>query len=138
VIYYVHHTKILGSSGTDEIAVDVQNSMDFMHVVEGATSCLTEKGDVWLMRSQRMVLGIEAFLLQGGSAVDFPAVKESTNKMLKDLAGNAFNGPYFIYFFCSVVVALGEIADVADPLALGEIAEASSACSEGDESQNPM
>lgn len=101
VVYFkaLQHGSIVDGVGphvSREVVVDVSQSIDRAPTCDaGVATCLTGSSLLWLLRSKRLMLGVEVFCMQGGSANNYPKLTSAKNSLLLDMAGNMFNGPVF-------------------------------------------
>lgn len=85
--------------GTPDIVSNLESSVDrVVHRNHERMHCLVPRGLYWLKHRGRMLLGVEALLLQGCDLNDLPTCRPKAwqNNFLNSLAGNAFSAPHFV------------------------------------------
>ena len=86
-------------TGTPDIVFNLESSVDrVVHRNHERMHCLVPRGLYWLKHRGRMLLGVEALLLQGCDLNDLPTCRPKAwqNNFLNSLAGNAFSAPHFV------------------------------------------
>ena len=81
---------------------ELSQNLKFSRILENVVPCLTPSGEKYLTNICRPIVGVEALRLQGmwwqsGS----PFVEKFSDKLLRDLAGNAFESSCFAAAFFS-------------------------------------
>ena len=105
IIYYQY---LVTNDLSMEKGVDVSQMIDWLpENSKGGTTCLTGSAVVWLLKEKRLLLGHDAFAIQGGSMAQYPDLLSTSNDLLLELAGNSFNGPTFMVVFMATMCALG-------------------------------
>ena len=89
-----------GPERCEELMINLESSADRIYHKQASTQCLVPRGQIWLHHRQRVLLGVEALLLQGADLADLGTVRPRcwTNAALQDLAGNAFCAPQLASF----------------------------------------
>ena len=89
-----------GPERVEELTINLEASADRIYHRQASTQCLVPRGQLWLHHRQRVLLGVEALLLQGADLTDLHTVRPGcwTNAALQDLAGNAFCAPQLVSF----------------------------------------
>jgi hypothetical protein len=89
-----------------EVVIDVNMSLDFISPGLDETSCILPSGTLWLMNRRRRIFGEELLRLQGVDKTYYPRIRDSTDALLTNLAGNAFNlAAVAAFTFCAWGVA---------------------------------
>jgi hypothetical protein len=83
---------------TDELRIwDVSQRIDRVKLRYPVGMCpvVCPGSRLWITSRRRLVTGLEAMWLQGGSMELFPQISQSASALLHDLAGNMFSTPVF-------------------------------------------
>ena len=86
--------------------IDGSQSVQRAPLSEGISPCLTPKSHMWTSILGRCLNGVEMMAYQGIDMNDFPAWREFSDALLRDLAGNAFSAPVFLCVLLSLLVNL--------------------------------
>ena len=100
LVFLTHH-KYVRMGREDKLksmCLDVSQSVNFKTQSFSGLTCFTGACEPCLMQPFRRVLAIEAILMQGAAACDFPFIHEYSNTFIMNLAGNAFSGPCFVHW----------------------------------------
>lgn len=96
------------------LSMDVSQMVSWLPTSDdGLSTCLTEHSTIFLTDGKdlnRILMGPEAFALQGGTKHHFASLEQTTPDLLADLAGNMFNGPVFMGIFVALLCAVPAVA----------------------------
>lgn len=112
------YTKHMASKVT---AKDCSQSLERGAEPWGRIGCLSGSSLHYLFEGEngaqywRTLLGEEAMALQGLTSHNFPCLRQASNRLLCDLAGNAFNLPCFALVLYSALVVVGSCMGKQDP-----------------------
>ena len=84
--------------GSPDLIFNLEMSADRISCRSGNhLHCIVPRGAYWLKSRSRVLLGVEALLLQGADIHELPTLRPRVwpNAFLQNLAGNAFNAAQF-------------------------------------------
>ena len=86
--------------------IDIFQNLDRVPNQEACAPCLTGNSWVFETSSRHLLNGEEMLALQGITVHNFPKMTSFSNRLLANLAGNAFSGPVFL---AVIATALGSV-----------------------------
>ena len=107
VIYYFHLTKPAGGGYCIDASQSIDRITHSQHL-----PCFHTNSKIWVDALHRELVGREKLALQGMSTFDF-AQHAPSDRLLADLAGNAYHSPCILMVFMSMFESISAVSSVS-------------------------